>query len=737
MLLILTFTASAVWGVMYLTQQTRDRNAQVQGQALLELADRQLLQFMVRERRLPCPDRDGDGEEDCSGGHAKGYLPYLTLGMAARRYSPGEVPLLYGVYRSGGNDLARRTSRFSPTDSDGKVYPPPQVEGDDDPYANLLDYCMALDSANPTSDTEVSRNALHSLEADGRASNIAYALAAPGRLNADGQGTGQLGPYDGINSDLATPAFASPDTPLVRDAYDDATLVRGFTEIEDVLTCDIVRRSLNLMADGMAFQQEVCDLTADNADNADLGVKLAAVGTARSAADIALNAITVSGSGKEIAKATTALTAATASCAVLVGCGLIPVYSTALSIAGVSQGLSATALGLSAATTAAYVIYTLRYDRIKTKIDAANALCQQDSISDDNPPPEINFTKEIAALNVKLLALDNEKADAEQALKDSQVPAAEAETAWLDAKDTLENAIEALPSDTEAEQARKAALVDLIGDLDKEPPEPEALDEEQQDCLSEEIENGADYEEAQQTCHIDPPPKPETKTLADALINYKSAELSLVDIEQSSTGTATTLPEVDIDQIPEEQRDAFIKQQQQMEEASTQTSAAKDEAIAERDAAKDKLTELLAEANALWRDADAPGEEATPISTLVSRHEAYTTTAAEVYKAEQEVERIESQINQTKGEIASYGCEQQGQQYQPDEDQPGTGTCVDKQPQTPEALLEKNAEILEKHGVEIKDGGDDDYQAPEIPPSFQRDAGLEILRKADTLGTGR
>ncbi|MGB3393919.1 MAG: prepilin-type N-terminal cleavage/methylation domain-containing protein [Stenotrophomonas sp.] len=188
---------------------------QVTQRNLLQRADDALLAFAAIQSRLPCPDADHDGREDCAGSLAVGTLPYATLGLPDRRASA----IRYGVLRRTGAaltvpdydektwdmpadaDLAALQDRAktlqvivnSPT-----IAPAHQIKlwntcdhlsagsptCDDLPQlrTNGLDLCDALRSAAllPTSPDFV-----HTLREDGSgevAGNIAYALAMPDPL---------------------------------------------------------------------------------------------------------------------------------------------------------------------------------------------------------------------------------------------------------------------------------------------------------------------------------------------------------------------------------------------------------------------------------------------------------------------------------------------------------------------------------------------------------------------------
>ncbi|WP_321899823.1 hypothetical protein [Paraburkholderia heleia] len=76
-----------------------------------------ILEFVLAQRRLPCP-ADGDGQEDCSSGHLSGTVPYLALGMTVPVASSANPPLRYAVMRFPGSaDLTNPISTAGPFES--------------------------------------------------------------------------------------------------------------------------------------------------------------------------------------------------------------------------------------------------------------------------------------------------------------------------------------------------------------------------------------------------------------------------------------------------------------------------------------------------------------------------------------------------------------------------------------------------------------------------------------------
>ena len=62
--------------------------------------DRVLTGFIATYNRLPCPDVDGDGVEDCGSPAQKGRLPYRTIGLGGAEGMAGKGSLGYLIQRS-------------------------------------------------------------------------------------------------------------------------------------------------------------------------------------------------------------------------------------------------------------------------------------------------------------------------------------------------------------------------------------------------------------------------------------------------------------------------------------------------------------------------------------------------------------------------------------------------------------------------------------------------------------
>ncbi|MCS4504250.1 type II secretion system GspH family protein [Arhodomonas aquaeolei] len=153
--------------------------------------------FVLRRHRLPCPDSDGDGAEDC-GGDAIGRVPWQSLGV-----DPPDAPVRYGA-DTGGSDLTALPA--------ATAYTPELPRTHDDPV-NGLDFCRNLLDRAPDSGLTIGA---HDTVA-------AYALAHPGD---DGR-------YQGLN---AAAGFELPGQRRDGD-NDDRVIAVGPAELAGKLGC--------------------------------------------------------------------------------------------------------------------------------------------------------------------------------------------------------------------------------------------------------------------------------------------------------------------------------------------------------------------------------------------------------------------------------------------------------------------------------------------------------------------
>lgn len=365
-MLELSFILSAMAGLVlvlaYLTTDLFTKRTGMDDDRRLLLADAQVKEFAARNGRLPCPDTTNNGVENCEAGPAtKGFLPYRTLGLATQTYVVGETPLRYGVYRrsnltgTSDADLAVRRLRFNPKNSDGKAY----VETNE-AQANTADFCVALSNARAAAS---STGHTYVAYPSGSTQNVAYVIAAPGVANRDLGATR----YDLLNG-ADGPGFQARNTPPAND-YDDKTVHRGFDEFYLSLNCEVVLRSLDFVADAVAFEEEVFSLADANKDAAFIGTIMAGVGTGVAAWGLAQSIAEVAGAAEVLGVSIGLLSTAAATCPIppWVTCALIPVYSVAVATAGTGVALAAVGAGLNGAAVGLQIVATIKYADIKSR----------------------------------------------------------------------------------------------------------------------------------------------------------------------------------------------------------------------------------------------------------------------------------------------------------------------------------------------------------------------------------
>lgn len=236
----------------------------------LRAASDALVGFALAHSRLPCPDTDGDGLEDCGSTAYVGQLPQRTLGQLFPRR------LRYGVNRLATSDLTTLSNLYNPSIPGA----PPSTA-----VLNGLDLCAALRKGS----------ALAGLRVGAAGVPAAFALASSGA--GDASGDGDL--YDGMN---AGTGFAAPGTPLSA-SYDDYTRATGMGELAQRLRCLERMAEVNGAAKSAMAARDLYDLAAfykDFRHFANVGTReldiqmakfslvLAGVDTALAAAQLAL-----------------------------------------------------------------------------------------------------------------------------------------------------------------------------------------------------------------------------------------------------------------------------------------------------------------------------------------------------------------------------------------------------------------------------------------------------------------
>ncbi|HET6633225.1 MAG TPA: hypothetical protein VFG73_11025 [Rhodanobacteraceae bacterium] len=285
--LLLVALIGALLTVAFVSQQSTAHLRIERQQAATALwADQQVAGFVASHLRLPCPDVDGDGYEDCGGG-STGLLPILSLGSKADAAARGPLKLDYATLVAA-PDLTRLESYWEPETWDGTKYS----------YgtANGLDLCSKL-WASVTADPDAAAYSIGLQRGDGVPDLVRFHPAA-----------------------------------ALSNALNCVTTISSVNGI--ALAVDVVNE---VLSEQESLKQDAISTIAFNA----LHIILTAV-------DMAVAAVGLVSSIATLAEASAALAAAIASCIILVGCAEIPVFTAAVIAAGVAIGLFGAAIAAGA-----------------------------------------------------------------------------------------------------------------------------------------------------------------------------------------------------------------------------------------------------------------------------------------------------------------------------------------------------------------------------------------------------
>lgn len=188
----------------------------VKNEAPHEVAQVAVLGFALANHRLPCPDTDGDGVEDCSGSARRGGLPHRSLGLPGPLFNASGHPYAYAAHRGASHDLTALAADFAPALPE--TNPTAAVR-------NGLDFCQSLrmlgESATLPPAGEPSAGGV----------GVPFALVDPGANDADR--AGELFDLSNTGSGVA---FESPDRPQ-SDDYDDIVHAASHAVLLGQLDC--------------------------------------------------------------------------------------------------------------------------------------------------------------------------------------------------------------------------------------------------------------------------------------------------------------------------------------------------------------------------------------------------------------------------------------------------------------------------------------------------------------------
>lgn len=345
LLLIAVMAGLASIGYLQWRERALVESSRQERQALSQ-ADQALIAYATANNRLPCPDVNRDGLEDCGSlTDQKGWLPSVTLRIAGADPGVDVGQLRYMVQRGAGdNNITTLTDSWRPLVYDdtnktffnmrGSPYP-----GD---IMTLTDLCQRIDTARTaTMSASLARVNASPLR------SVAYALAHPGSNDADGDGD----LFDGANS------FAAGNSNLMEDparrpllaSYNDIVLERSFASLLSAFQCQPLIDSINTVALGHDIVDQVAEMRDDNIEAARRAVAFSTLAAIMTGLEIAL-AVAEGISDAGNAAAEWVICAASLGLAVN-ACAAAPQHTVAIGLAGgvVYANIAAVALNATAA----------------------------------------------------------------------------------------------------------------------------------------------------------------------------------------------------------------------------------------------------------------------------------------------------------------------------------------------------------------------------------------------------
>lgn len=265
LLLIAVMAGLAAIGYMQWRERSAVNTARQERQALSQ-ADKAIVAYATVAHRLPCPDTDRDGVENCGAGNQSGWLPTVTLALAGIDAGVDVGQLRYMVQREGGaNDLTLITDTWTPLEYDDgtKTFFNMRSTSGAGAYPadilTLTDFCQRLDVGRGT--------ALTATMAQLNATPLratAYALAHPG--NGDADGDGNL--FDGANTGANANLMEDPGRRPLLASYNDLVLERSYASLLSAFHCRPLIDSINTVALGHDVASAVSDMRDDNIESA-------------------------------------------------------------------------------------------------------------------------------------------------------------------------------------------------------------------------------------------------------------------------------------------------------------------------------------------------------------------------------------------------------------------------------------------------------------------------------------
>ncbi|MGC9455899.1 MAG: hypothetical protein ACP5DC_00115 [Halothiobacillaceae bacterium] len=447
----------------YSAKTLYDHRLQVDTRAqLLDEGERALLGFLAEHHRLPCPDVDGDGEEDCapcagvpegeecefeSGIPAKGLLPTETVQLDLAGYRPGLVRLGYVVDPR----LAEQVQRFRAGRWDywqgGAMDPGKTFDRPDG--VNVLDFCAVLDEVR----RDGAGQAFVRDEAGTGNQQVAFGLADPGETltpAADDSGNRFRG-FEGLNADWETAILESP-LRAGGAGYDDQVVARGAQALFDALACQDTMASVHAIGQAVEVVAEVQSQKAWTTVLAAVQVAMAGVKAALLFVKAMLALYTLISAGAELVQAATTLAATIAGCVAIVGC------------AGIAAAIAAVAAASAAVATAAAasVAYAAAVGPMLAAVGLYLSVAIESGASIADAP--IDWDKMLNDLKNAIEDAEAQAEDARAKANEARADADEARQRYDDEKETFLDALKEYAPDGISDADVQADLEALTGE---------------------------------------------------------------------------------------------------------------------------------------------------------------------------------------------------------------------------------------------------------------------------------
>lgn len=181
-----------------------------------EVAQVAVIGFALANHRLPCPDADGDGSEDCGAPARRGWLPHRSLGLSGPLFNAAGHPFAYASTRGGSLDLTALSSNFMPTLPENQS--PTAVR-------NGLDFCQSLRTLGATATQPLVG------EPSVGGVGVPFVIVDSGARDAD-----RAGDRFDLSNTGASVAFESSDRAQADD-YDDTVHATSYAVLLGRLDC--------------------------------------------------------------------------------------------------------------------------------------------------------------------------------------------------------------------------------------------------------------------------------------------------------------------------------------------------------------------------------------------------------------------------------------------------------------------------------------------------------------------